>query len=369
MHKKLTKNLLFSVCLIGLLLVAACGTANKNVTNDNAAKNTSEPVQTSSPVKNEPAKAPTKIKVGTLKALADAPIYIALEKGYFKQQNLDVEDVAFETGAAMITPLTAGQIEVGGGGVSAGFYNALSRGYDIQIVADKGHVGSDSNYVAFLVRKELIDSGEIKDFKDLRGKKIAIVSATGSNAAHLSVALEKGGLTFDDIELIEMTFPNMGTAFGSGAIDVGIIPEPFVARYVENGLAVNWKGVNDVIPNAQTGVLFYSNKFAKEDPEAANHFMVAYLQGVQDYNNAFFKKEGYDEIVSILTKYTTVKEADLYEKMAPAGLNASGEINQESLELDFNWYKSRGLIEKEIDLSQVINSSFLEAAQKELGNK
>ncbi len=103
--------------------------------------------------------------------MADAPIYIALEKGYFKQQNLDVEDVAFETGADMIAPLTAGQLEVGGGGVSAGFYNALSRGFDIQIVADKGHVGSDSNYVNFLVRKELIDSAKSKRLKTCAARK------------------------------------------------------------------------------------------------------------------------------------------------------------------------------------------------------
>ncbi|MGF9714014.1 ABC transporter substrate-binding protein [Paenibacillus naphthalenovorans] len=363
MRKKWGKKILLGVSFAGLLLASACGSAT---TTTNHSSNPPEQ-EAKPPVKSESAE-PAKVRVGTLKALADAPIYIALEKGYFKQQNLDVEDVAFETGADMIAPLTAGQLEVGGGGVSAGFYNALSRGFDIQIVADKGHVGSDSNYVNFLVRKELIDSGQIKTFEDLRGKKVAVVSKTGSNAVHLSAALKKGGLTLNDVELLEMTFPNMGTAFGNGSLDVGIIPEPFVSRYVANGLAVNWKGVHDAIPNAQTGVLFYSSKFAKDNPDVANRFMTAYLKGVRDYNDAFFKQKGYDEVVSILTKHTTVKDAALYKQMAPAGIDPYGKLNQESLQLDYDWYKSQGLIKTDVDLNQVINTSFLEAAQKELGN-
>jgi NitT/TauT family transport system substrate-binding protein len=363
MRKILGKNLLAGLSLAGLLFATACGAGAGTA---GTAKNES-PAAPTQPAQSEPAKV-TKVKVGHLKSLSDAPIYIAIEKGYFKQQNLEVEDVAFETGADMIAPLTAGQLDVGGGGISAGFYNALGRGFDIQIVADKGHVGKDSNYVAIMVRKDLIDSGKIKSFEDLRNKKIAIVSKTGSNAAQLSVALKKGGLTFKDVEVVEMTFPNMGTALGSGAIDVGFIPEPFVTRFVQSNLAVNWKGVNDVIPNAQTGVLLYSSKFAKDDPDAANRFMIAYLKGVRDYNDAFFKQKGYDEVVSILTKYTTVKEAALYKQMVPAGIDPNGNINKDSLQLDYDWYKSEGLIKTDIDLNKVINTSFLQAAQKELGN-
>ncbi|WP_248928031.1 ABC transporter substrate-binding protein [Paenibacillus hamazuiensis] len=356
-----------ALLLASLLIVSACGAGGGTAP---AAKSENPPTgvqpAAAGTAKSEPAKT-VKLKVGHLKSISDAPIYIAIEKGYFKQQNLDVEDVAFETGADMIAPLTAGQLDVGGGGISAGFYNALGRGFDIQVVADKGRVGSSSDYVVMMARKDLVDSGKLKSFEDLRSKKIAVVSKTGSNAAQLSVALKKGNLTFKDVEVVEMTFPNMGTAFGSGAIDVGFIPEPFVSRFVQSNLAVKWKGVNDVIPEAQTGVLFYSSKFAKESPDAADRFMTAYLKGVRDYNDAFFKQKGFDEIVNILTKYTTVKETALYKQMVPAGIDPSGNINKASLQSDYDWYKSEGLIKTDVDLSKVINTSFLEHAQKELG--
>ena len=61
--------------------------------------------------------------------------------------------------------------------------------------------------------------------------------------------------------------------------------------------------------------------------------MVAYLQAVREYNDAFRKNDPAlrPEIVSILSKYTTVKDPALYDRMQLAGLDPDGEVNVESL--------------------------------------
>src|SRR5436189_2983424 len=72
--------------------------------------------------------APAKLKVGVLGTTGDAPLYIAFEKGYFREQNLDIEFVQFGSALDMIAPLSAKQLDVGSGGIGAGLFNAFSQG-------------------------------------------------------------------------------------------------------------------------------------------------------------------------------------------------------------------------------------------------
>ena len=65
------------------------------------------------------ALAQTKVRVGNVNTVSDVGIYIADRKGYFKAEGLDVEFVGFKSAAQMIAPLGSGQLDVGGGTVSA----------------------------------------------------------------------------------------------------------------------------------------------------------------------------------------------------------------------------------------------------------
>src|SRR5437868_10501482 len=104
-----------------------------------------------------------KVRYGELQILGDAGIYIALDQGFFAQQGLELEMVKFDSAVNMVPSLGTGQIEAGGGATSAGLLNAISRGVQLQVVADKGHL--DPTPPGFpvadlLVRKDLWDSGK-----------------------------------------------------------------------------------------------------------------------------------------------------------------------------------------------------------------
>jgi NitT/TauT family transport system substrate-binding protein len=70
------------------------------------------------------------VKFGTLTAAAtaDAPIYIARDRGYFAQEGLQIELVTFQTGADMNVPLGNGDIDAGGPAIGAAGFNAIDRG-------------------------------------------------------------------------------------------------------------------------------------------------------------------------------------------------------------------------------------------------
>src|SRR5712691_1768948 len=78
------------------------------------------------------------VRVGIANTSSDVGFFIADKKGYFNQEGIQVLFTDFESAAKMVAPLGSGQLDVGGGASSAGLYNAVARGINIKIVADKG---------------------------------------------------------------------------------------------------------------------------------------------------------------------------------------------------------------------------------------
>src|SRR5256885_14942956 len=93
------------------------------------------------------------LTIGTTGSSSDAPFFIADKKGYFAEQGLKVKIIRFDSAAKMIPSLGTGELDVGSGATSAGLYNALKRGVDIRIVADKARAAKGHGFEAILLRK------------------------------------------------------------------------------------------------------------------------------------------------------------------------------------------------------------------------
>src|SRR4030095_16977191 len=114
------------------------------------------------------------VKLEDLAAISNAAIYIAIEKGFFKEQGVNTEISNFASAAKMVPALVVGELEVSVGSASAGLFNAVAEKAPFRIVADKGQTREGYGFSLLAVRKDLVDSGQVKTFKDLKGKKIAI---------------------------------------------------------------------------------------------------------------------------------------------------------------------------------------------------
>ncbi len=137
-------------------------------------------------------------------------------------------------------------------------------------MADKGMSVDGYDYKALVVRKDLIDSGQIRDFADLRGKRIAVNSRGANLMVNLLAALEMGGLTERDVDVLEMGPSDSLVALGNRGIDASGLLEPQVAQGVMAGAIVRWKGGDELLPYyQQAGVLMYGGKFIAEQPEVA----------------------------------------------------------------------------------------------------
>ena len=311
----------------------------------------------------------TKVTMGLLYSVSDSGILIAQERGYFKDQGLDVEMQRFNTLVDMVGPVGAGQLDIAAGAPAAGLYNAIGRDVPIKIVADKGSAPSPEwDFTGLVLRKDLIDSGKVKDFKDLKGLKLVTSGKGNSPEVALAAALKKGGLTLKDIDFEQMGFPDMVTALANKGIDGGIVIEPFLSKAVSTGTAVAWKRNLDLLGhNQQIAVIAYGQKvFSNQD--LGRRWMLAYVKGLRDYNDAFGpKKKGYDDVVKILAKDTTVKDPAVYSQMTPAGLDPNGKLDTASMQEDINYYQGAGYLKQKVDLSSLVDSSFQQYAAQQLG--
>ncbi|HEY7066591.1 MAG TPA: ABC transporter substrate-binding protein [Chloroflexota bacterium] len=309
------------------------------------------------------------VKAGLLASASDAGIYVGDEKGYYRQQGIEIRYEQTDT-VSTIPMLSTGQIDVGGPAVSPALINAFIRGVDLKMVADKGSVSSRANsYAALVVRKDLLDSGAVRDYADLRGRTVALVPPRGAspNAVDFSRALARGGLTEDDVNLVELAYPDMNAAFASKAIDVSETLEPLITAGINQGLFGRWKTIDELTDFRQYAAIGYAPAFFRDRPEVARRFMVGYVQAVRAYNDAFFKGVNRPEIVNVLVKHTSLKDPALYDQVVPPGLNPDGAIGLQSLQDDVAWYRQKGVIEQDLDLARVVDNQYVEYALQQLG--
>jgi len=236
-------------------------------------------------------------------------------------------------------------------------------------VADKGRFSKGNGTNGLIVRKDLVDQGKYKGLADLKGMKVALTPPpmASVSAYNLDSALQTVGLTLKDIEMVGLALPDMPGALAGKSIDAAASGEPYIVRAVEIGAAVRVMGWDVVNPDHQLTGISYSEAFTRDKPDVAKRFMVAYVKGARDYNDAFVKNKGKAEILKILAQATTVKEVALWEKMVPAGLNPDGYLNVDSLMNQVDWMLKNGQIQERPKPEQFIDNQYVDYAISVLG--
>lgn len=307
----------------------------------------------------------TTVKVGMKQVSSDSGILIGMAKGYYEELGIKIEPIQFSSGQEMINQLAAGQLDVGATVSSSGLFNAMSRNIPVKIVADKGINIPGQGYYRLVIRKGLENT--IKDYSDLKGRKIAVVGTASLDELSLDRVLNKGNMSLKDVDVqVIRSFPDMLVSLSNQSIDAAMVIEPFITQGISKGILSPWKDPIEYDPDAQTALLVFGTSLTK-NTEVANRFMTAYIKSVRDYNDAFFKDKNRSEIIDILCKYSVVKDPVLYEKMYPTGLNPDGYLKTKGIALDLAWYKQNNLLTSDIQLYDVIDHSFVDFALKILG--
>jgi len=304
----------------------------------------------------------TKIRVVHVPVLIFAPLYVAIERGYFAQQGIEVELITTPGGVSSFAVLAGGNAEVVVGGLGAALFNAAARGLDFKVVGPV-HMEKPPVSTPLVVSKKAYDSGQIRSVRDLRGKRVAVNVLGSATEFWLNAALLKGGLTMDDVQVVAVNFPEVPAALDNGAIAAGLLGEPLATLAEDRGQVVRLS--DDFINGIQVTALYYSGEFMRSRPREAVGFMAAWLRASRDLYGGGYKR---DDVAAIVEKYTGVPAA-IVKRAAPPFHEPDGKMNFNDFKRLQEFFKKRGSLtyEKLLEPKQFVDGSFVREALKRVG--
>lgn len=345
-----------------VLALAACGSGPSDVEDE------APPAASSAAQDCGSGGEPVPVGVGILFIDADAALFLAEERGYFDEMGIDVEFQRFTSAQETVSLLATNELEVGTGSPTAGLYNSFRQGLPIKIVASKSTVvPPDFGGAGLVVRQDLWDSGEVRTVEDLEGRTIALNAVATTSSTYIIRALEAAGLSKDDVTYKEVPVPQMIPTFQNQAADAAWIFDPIRGALQAQGLATQLPDADmvDIAPGDPTSLLFYAPEFA--ETEAATCFMMAHLMGLRDYHDAIIAGNApMEPIYEVLSENTGIP-VETYPNISLPGVDPNGDVNVEALETLQEEWLGWEYMEEEADLSQNVDTSYLDAAIAELG--
>jgi NitT/TauT family transport system substrate-binding protein len=306
------------------------------------------------------------IKVGELGILADAPFYIAIEKGYFKEANVEVTLERFQSAAQATAPLSTNQVQVVGGGVSASLYNAFARNWPVRIAMARTRDWPGYSSDTLVMRNDL--KSTVTSAKELKGKVIAINTPASVLHFMLGRLMETEGLTIKDVQTINMAWPNMAPGMETKAIDGGMVVEPFATQFAARNISFPFKRAADFMkPALEVSVMLYSKEWMDKNPDQVKAFTLAYLKGARDYYDAMKGGPKRAEVVEICIKHTSLKDKAMYDKMQWSYMDPNGEISFDGLRDQQDWYVKNGFVATKANVETMVDRRFLDYALDKLG--
>ena len=278
--------------------------------------------------------------------------------------------VPFGGGAAMISSIAASQVDVGDTDAGAGLLNAISHDFPMRFVADGSNCNPDHCGAAYVIRKDLVDSGKFKDLPDLKGMTINAATPGSTLNQYTYRLLDKAGLKPTDVKIQNLPdFASILPAFSNKALDASWNIEPFTTQGVAAGLISKYKTAGQLFGVQQSTVIVYAPNFAAQRQAAGKKFLVGYLHGIRDYLDAIDKGKDYDQIIGILTKNSSLKDPALFKQIGLPGFDPNGQLQLDAIKANQQWYVDHGDVKNPVDVDKVYDPQYLDYALGVLGRR
>jgi len=307
-----------------------------------------------------------KINVGALRFTSHAASFVAFERGYFKEQGLDVEFKFFQAAQPMAVAIASGDVDFGITAVSGALINLAQKGA-IKIIGGALHEEKGIDGQMILVSQKAYDQGVTSPAK-LKGRSFGITQ-TGSSFHYMAHKIaQKEGFSGKEIKVIPLQ--KVGAIIGAlktGQIDAWSIV-PHNAKALSKGPTVTSIGkIADFVPDYQVTTVFTSTENVSNKKDLVKRFLAAFSKGADDFNAALVDKtasaQAQEDMVKLIHKYVYTSRP--FEKAAPSirngamRINKNAKLNVSSVNDQLKWFQSEGLVSKEITLEKLVDKSFV----------
>jgi NitT/TauT family transport system substrate-binding protein len=286
----------------------------------------------------------SQITVGVIPIADVAPVYLGIDKGFFRQEGLDVKLQPIEGGAAVIPAVAKGDVQFAfGNAVSLAF--AQQRGLDFQYVTEGvqgGSTAKDSTN-GLIVHKD----SDIRAPQDLAGKTFAVNTLNSLGEVTIKSALEKEGVDISNLKFVEVPFPDMIPALERRQFDVAWTTEPFIS----GALAAGHRKILDPMvathPRLTLAAYFAEAGFIEQNSEVVAKFKRAMNRSL-DYAAAHEQ-----EAREAIRRNTEIPPEVVARMPLP---HWTSELNAESIRVLLRQCEKYGYFDAEIDIEAIVGT-------------
>jgi NitT/TauT family transport system substrate-binding protein len=275
----------------------------------------------------------TNITVGTLPIANAAPMYLGMEKGFFEAEGLKLKPQVGEGGAALIPSLVSGDAQFAFVGVIPAI-TAVAQEVPIKIVtsSDDAAATEEDDWQTLVVPK----GSPIEGVEDLPGKTIAVNALRGLAEVVISRSLEKQGVDYKAVKLLEVPFPEMPAALEQGRVDAALLTEPFLSAVLaEGGTQIDAPSV-ETVPNFPNGVYVSSEQYIADNGDVVDRFASAMNRSLE------YADANPEEVRRIVPTYTETPEEAAQQMRLPV---FDSELDQEGIELEADLTAKYGIVD------------------------
>ncbi|WP_309073290.1 ABC transporter substrate-binding protein [Paenarthrobacter sp.] len=285
----------------------------------------------------------TKVTYGIFPSNTVAALQVAIDKGYFEKQGIDLElVVGAGSSAAQLPALATGELDfMLASPVTA--LTATTQGLDVRIV--DGFTQNDPKIVEDSTAVVVGAGSNIKTARDLEGKKVSVNALGSIGEIGIREAVAKDGGDPKKVTFVQLSFPEVAAQIEAGQIDAGMAGSPFMQQVMAKGGRVVSDFIHDTGLGANELVTISSGKLVESDADMVKRFSAAM-----------------DEALPFLTENN-----DLIREAMPAALGTdpaaakkaqlslySSDVSKETIQLFADLLVKYGIVSTKPDVDKVI---------------
>lgn len=306
-----------------------------------------------------------KAQIGVLRLSSSAPVFIAQDKGYFRDAGLDIELKFFDAAQPIAVATTSGDVDFGITAFTAGLYNLAGKG-TLKVIGGMSRERPGYPLIGYFASNNAYAAG-LKTPKDLAGKRVAVTQVGSSFHYSLGLLADKYGFKLADVKIVPLqSLSNAAAALKGETVDAALLPVSTARKLMDEGGAKLLGWVGDETP-WQLGAVFASPK------TVANKALVTKLLGAlakadREYHDVILAaiKDGKAPVddktkplLEIIAKYTNLPVAQVVGNCAY--IDPDGRLDVKNVDNQIKWLQEQGFVDKGFDADAIIAKQFVKA--------
>ncbi len=302
------------------------------------------------------------VKIGVLNTISTAPLFLAVESGYFASEGLEPKLVTFDSAQPVALAAVSGDVDFGVTGLTSAFFSLAGQGA-LKIVAGAYSERAGFHYNAFVASKSAFATG-LTSLKLLPSHSFSLTQIGSPPHYAIGALAEKLGFDLKSLRLLPLqSIPNQVSAITGGQADAGMLQASIVQPMLDRGDAklLGWLG--DYL-SWQVGVVFTAAKTADQRADFVHRTLRAIGKGRHDYVAAFIGADGAlkmgpgsTEILALLSKDLSQPPEKI--QLGLIYMDPEGRLDEADILHQIAWYQSQAMLKPEIDGNAIIDRRYV----------